>query len=100
MNSALQKLVYRRSGSITAASDAGTSASAMNSLAPGRSPRKSMPEKTPTRGTGSEESELTATGRLRAMRNLAQFAIDPAKKMLYITANAAFPDIEATEESA
>src|SRR5216117_4039317 len=90
---------YLRSGSITAASDASTSASAMNSLAPGRSPRNNMPDKTPTTGTGNDESELTATGSVRAMRNHAQCATVPARKMLNKTANHAVPDIVASEAS-
>ncbi len=41
-----------------------------------------MPDKTPTTGTGNDESELTATGSVRAMRNHAQFASAPETKML------------------
>ena len=66
----------------TAKSDASTSASAVNSAAPGRSPRNSMPANTPTTGTGSEESDDTATGSVRASVNHAQRASVPARKML------------------
>src|SRR6266542_3285570 len=88
---------YLRSGNITTASDASTSASSMNSLAPGRSPRNNMPDKTPTTGTGNDESELIATGSVRAMRKHAQCATVPARKMLNKTANHAVPDIVASD---
>ena len=68
----------------------------MNSLGPGRSPRKTIPDNTPTTGTGNEDSELTATGSVRAMVNQAQCASVPAKKMLYRTANHAVPDMVAS----
>ena len=54
----------------------------MYSLGPGRSPRKRIPDSTPTTGTGSDDSELTATGSVRAIVNHAQCASVPARKML------------------
>ena len=59
-----------------------TSANAMNSVGPGRSPRINMPEITPTTGTGSDDSEDTATGSVRASVNHAQCASVPASRML------------------
>ena len=52
----------------------------MNSLGPGRSPRKSIPDSTPTTGTGSDDSELTATGSVRAIVNHAQCATRAGEK--------------------
>src|SRR5262245_59885456 len=59
-----------------------TSASAVHSLGPGRSPRNSMPENTPTIGTGSDDIDDTTTGSVRASVNHAQCATVPARKML------------------
>jgi len=66
----------------TATSAATTSASAIHSLAPGRSPSSSIPEKTPTMGTGSDDIDETATGSVRASVYHAQCASVPARKML------------------
>ena len=54
----------------------------MNSVGPGRSPRNSIPENTPTTGTGSDDSDDTATGNVRAIVNHAQWASVPARKTL------------------
>ena len=69
-------------GHSTASSAAITSASAIHSGAPGRSPSTSMPANTPTTGTGSEAIDDTATGSVRANVNHAQCASVPAMAML------------------
>ena len=69
-------------GHSTATIAATTSASAIHSLAPGRSPSTSMPANTPTIGTGSDDIDDTATGSVRASVNHAQCASVPARKML------------------
>ena len=69
-------------GHSTANSAATTSASAIHSAGPGRSPSTSMPANTPTTGTGSEDIDDTATGSVRASVNHAQCASVPARKML------------------
>jgi hypothetical protein len=66
----------------TATIAATTSASAIHSPGPGRSPRSSMPENTPTIGTGSEDIDDTATGSERASEYHAQCASVPARNML------------------
>ena len=69
-------------GNSTTNSAVTTSASASHSCGPGRSPSNRMPEITPTTGTGSDDSDDTATGRVWASVNHAQCASVPARKTL------------------
>src|SRR5690242_15485753 len=71
----------------TANMPANTRTSAVHSPGPGRSPRISMPENTPTTGTGNEDIDEIATGSVRASVNHAQCASVPARRMLYRIAN-------------
>ena len=66
----------------TATIAATTSASAIHSDSPGRSPSSSIPANTPTIGTGSDDIDDTATGSVRASVKNAQCASVPARKML------------------